>query len=520
MREVQRAIFIILAAAVLSGLTAIGASAQANDVYLTPDGGGNGVCTSNVHTPSWFSNSGNWGSGGSQIGPGTTVHLCGTFNASAGADAYLQFQGSGTNGNPITLLWESGAVVQAPYFSSVHGGIDLGGQSWIVLDGGSNGIIQNTSNGTGRSYQNGSILVKTSGSNNVIKNLSMLNVYVHQNGDHNGGGTYGLYSYSGSNLTVGPNNSFTQCDVCFFFAWNGGEHDLVITGNSFANGNQDIEMGPANTGVRNINNIRVDHNTATGWSSWDDSNNNYHHNFFHPFTNTSGSSMTGSLQIYDNTLSGDMGNHATSMIFIENNNGGSGGTMGSWYIFNNTFDKTNSTAPGSSGIVALMSTNGFFLNNVIRDAGGSGNYAYTSLHLYGSGWTMKNNIFQGGAYMVYNEGGNLTADRNVYYNPASNTPWINHSAFQGSLSNWQSACGCDGGAVTTDPLLNSDLSIRAGSSASSLGTNLSSMGISALNLDKTGAARPSSSWSSGAIQLGSVSAQQPNPPTGLAATVN
>ena len=305
-----------MAVVLFHGLFALRASAQANDIYITADGGGSGVCTSNVHTPSWFNNSGNWGTGSSQIGPGTIVHLCGTFTAPSGADAYLQFQGSGTSGNPITLMWESGAIVQAPYFSNVHGGIDLNGKSYVTLDGGSNGIIRNTSNGTGLAYQQASSLVRTSGSNVVIKNLSMINVYVHANGDHNGGSTFGLYSYGGSNVTIGPGNSFTQCDVCVFYAWNGGEHDLVITGNSFAGGNQDIEMGPANTGVKTLTNVRVDHNTATNWVNWDESNNSYHHNFFHPFTNTSGSSIVGTLQIYDNTSGGDMGNHATARCIV------------------------------------------------------------------------------------------------------------------------------------------------------------------------------------------------------------
>ena len=115
--NIQRLILAGLVALVLSGLAATGASAQASNVYITQDGGGNGVCSSNVHNPAWFNNSANWGNSSSQIGPGTTVHLCGTFNAPAGANSYLRFQGSGTSGNPITLLFETGAIVQAPYFS-------------------------------------------------------------------------------------------------------------------------------------------------------------------------------------------------------------------------------------------------------------------------------------------------------------------------------------------------------------------------------------------------------------------
>ena len=54
---------------------AMSVSAQASDVYITPDGGGSGVCTNNTHPPSWFNSSGNWGSGAAQIGAETVVHF-------------------------------------------------------------------------------------------------------------------------------------------------------------------------------------------------------------------------------------------------------------------------------------------------------------------------------------------------------------------------------------------------------------------------------------------------------------
>jgi hypothetical protein len=454
------------------------------------------------------------------------VHLCGTFNAPAGANSYLRFQGSGTSGNPITLLFENGAIVQAPYFSANNGGIDVNGQTWIVVDGGTNGILQNTAEGTGLTYQQDTALIKGMGANFTVKNLSMQNVYVHQIGDNGGGGPQGwafaVWGQS-SNLTIGPNNNFTQCNVCVFYAFQGGEQNLVITGNHFSLSNQAIELGPGNSGTKVMTNIQVDHNTYVASRNWDNAANYYHHNFFHPFTCTAGSSIVGKLLVFDNTATGDVGQHSTSMIFIENNNGGSGGTMGSWYIFNNTFNKTNTDAPGSSGIVAVMPPNGFFLNNTVVDAGGTGDYAWPSFNAYGgaTGWTVQNNIFSGGAYQVVIQApATVNANKNVYYGGAGGSPWVYHSTFANSFSTWQAACSCDSGSSISNPLLNSDLTIGAGSAASTLGANLSGMNITALDFDKVGTARPSGSWSSGAIQLGSTSAQIPKPPTGLAATVN
>jgi hypothetical protein len=216
--KIKRAFFVGLAALILCGVGVTGASAQASNVYITQSGSGSGVCTTGVQPVSFFNNSANWGSGSGQIGPGTTVHLCGTFNAPAGADGYLQFQGSGTSGNPITLLWEKGAIVQAPYFSFNHAGLDINWKSWIVVDGGTNGILQNTAEGTGLSYQQDTALITGVGNNVTVKNLSLLNVYAHLIGDNGGGGAQGfafaLYAPSASNLTIGPNNTFTQCNVC------------------------------------------------------------------------------------------------------------------------------------------------------------------------------------------------------------------------------------------------------------------------------------------------------------------
>ena len=48
----------------------------------------------NAKAVGFFNNAVNWGTGAGQIGPGTTVHLCGTFTGTAGS-TMLTFQGSG-----------------------------------------------------------------------------------------------------------------------------------------------------------------------------------------------------------------------------------------------------------------------------------------------------------------------------------------------------------------------------------------------------------------------------------------
>lgn len=492
----------------------------ANAVYIAASSAGanDGTSCANAKALSYFNSAANWSATptGILIGPDTTVHLCGTFTASAGADSYIQAQGNGSSGHPVTVLWETGAVVQAPYFSAAHGGIDVAGHSYITMDGGTNGVIQNTLNGTAGATcpggtctnQQTSMLIGGWGSNGTMKNLSTINVYVHVSGDSGGGTTYATLARGASNLTI-TGNTLSQCDVCIMFEWDGGESNLVIIGNAFMNANQDIQIGPTSVNAA-MTNVTVANNIAHDWANWDDPTNSFHHNFFHPFTNVSGASLGGSLLIYGNYCYGDMGNHATSFIFVENNNGGSGGTMASWWIFNNFFDHTSSSNAGSSGLIAVTSDNGYLLNNAIRDAGGTGSNGWIGFHSYGTGWTVSNNVFQGQNVYVWLEGAAISGDGNVYYGSGNSVPWKYHTTDVSSIATWRTDTGADGASVTTDPLLNTNGTLQSGSPAIGLGANLTSLGITALDSDKAGIARPGSgAWDAGAYQYQA-------PPTGSA----
>ena len=88
-----------------------------------------------------------------QIIPGSTQTICGTISFPANTVG-LTFQADGTAGNPITLKFSDNAIVQAPYFphdpgrNGCGGGICMNTRSYVVTDGGTNGILQNTANGT------------------------------------------------------------------------------------------------------------------------------------------------------------------------------------------------------------------------------------------------------------------------------------------------------------------------------------------------------------------------------------
>lgn len=457
-------------------------------------------------TPATFS--------GTTNAPGDVDYVCGTITGAANS-TILTIKGNGASGNPITIKFDSGAILQAPYFSAATFGINGNGAQWVVLDGGTNGIIQNTANGTTLQNQQQSTMVGGFGSNFTVQNLSFQNVFTRSTGDTGGSGAWGLLLEGQSNVTVGPNNSFSYCDVCIMGDWsNPSDSNWTIEGNSFSNSNQDIQFGfyPAGT----FSNLYIYGNTGTSWSTWDDSGDDYHHNFVHLFTNLPGASLAGNLWIYNNYAVGDMGATATSIIFLENNNGGSGGTMAPAYIFNNVFAKTNANVPTSSGIVAPMQNGGYLVNNTISDAGGTGNDAYNCVNFYGTGWTMENNVMVGCGTYIYQEGAAVTANGNVYYGAAS-PQWIFGSSWDTSLASWQSSCKCDTNSVTTSPNLNTNYQPQSGSSAIGLGLNLISLAITPLNSDKAGNPRAlTGAWTAGAYSTTTLS---PGPPTTLIGSV-
>src|SRR5580765_1066192 len=122
-----------------------------NAVYISQSGAGtlDGSSCANAKPTSYFNNSANWSATptGVQIGPDTTVHLCGTITGGVGTTA-LTVQGSGTSGHPVTIVAETGFNLTSPSWS-FNGAINVNGKSFITLDGQNTGTIQNTANGTG-----------------------------------------------------------------------------------------------------------------------------------------------------------------------------------------------------------------------------------------------------------------------------------------------------------------------------------------------------------------------------------
>jgi len=535
----------LLVAVILVVFAAV--ACNASDIYIAQNatGGNTGADCADAHAASWFNSTANWGSSAGQIGPGTSVHLCGTFTGAAGA-SMLTAQGSGTSGSPIILHFESGAIFTAPYWASNTGAINIGGLSYIVVDGGTpcgyipgkgaespcNGVIQNTANGDSLTNQQASLGIYAQSCNYCeIKNLGIDNIYVHvQGGSFNRQDTTHCILFSGTDFSI-HDSSLHDNGFCVYANYhNDGyykiynndifntDHGIVIAGAKF--------VLPA---------VYVYGNHVHDFANWDCPDDGCHHDGIHVY-NGSGGGVTNAY-VYDNIFDGAMGATMNAMIFMEGTSQGTPWTQnGTFYIFNNVIvtQGSHSAVQLNNGTGNLLSNNTWLTSDHIpgdqcftyQNAGGTGSFTGIQNNAeYGCGQFESSNGTMGFVGDISTQ-----CDYNVYVNSPGNGSGIWHSAMTNvdtnSFSTWQGG-GCDthGSYTPTGTLsLSSSYVPQAGSPVISAGANLSnicsgqpSLGLGALCSDATGAPRRTSgAWDDGAFSHD----PGPPPPTGVKATVN
>lgn len=501
--------------------------ANANDVYLAQNatGSANGSSCANAYAYTFFNASGNWGAGASKIGPGATVHLCGTITAPAGSSNFLMFQGGGASGNPITLLFESGAALTATYWSGAV--IQLGGNSYVVVDGGTNGIIQATANGTNLANQqdNGECVAShpTNATNVIVQNLTCANLYVDASVSDNGGeDTYGIDVWGTSNLTI-QNNTIHDVKWAFRSSYSTGQtySNLTFTGNNINN----IDHGffvtdSSSSGSAVMSGFYIYGNTVGSMTNWDNTADNNHHDWFHLNANSTSSTFSNFF-LYNNLGYGDVGANANGGFFSYPNKYGTS-PINSSYVFNNVFVNTSATHCWANGFVSQyqLGTSLVTNNTFISDASSCND---NGLDYSGSsGITFVNNVVQDtvNASVYVSSSTPTSIDYNDYYASAS---WYWNGTWTASFTTWKSLCSCDSHTITVNPNLSASYVPTQGSPLVGAATNLYSTcngqpnpGLGALCYDKSGAARPlTGSWDMGAYQYVS---SQAVPPTYLTAT--
>lgn len=554
----RKLLFIGIFFALTAGLS------SANDIYIAQNalGNGSGSDCADAKSYTFFNTSSNWGTGTGQIGPGTTVHVCGTFTGSAGG-TMLKFQGSGTSANPITLYGEPGATFTAPYWSgdTVAGGaINTNGYSYLTINGGPdcgwsfkpigltpcNMTIINTQNGTGLPYAAASVgIVVGQGSTHVeIKNTDIHNIYVHEAGSSDDAANY-------------------TNQIAIFMAWQGaGTSNITIDHNVIHDGGWLINAGVDNIFIGPGNEIyNADHDIASApihgyifgnhfhdWANWNGFG--AHHDGFHCFAGSTGAGISQVLYVYNNQFDGDPGpSGLTGFVYLE----GSGSpttcmlpSATGIYVFNNVSILGNNVdAPfslnGNSG-GRMMNTyvvNNTAIGNQPTNPTSEGNYLFE----YATP-TFTNNTSGGLSILVADRSNDLwtgAPDNNFYENCVTGEPcFAARGVSSNSFSDWQNA-GNDlhGGAGQSAtnyfglssscvPLsVGADCHPQSGSPLIGAGKNLYAVcsgqpnpGLGALCFDITGAPRPTTgSWDVGAYQYATATNPSPNPPTGLAASV-
>ncbi len=501
-------------------------AAHANSVYLSQSGGtfsGGAACNgqSTQTASTYFNNASNWTSGtptGSQIGPGSNVYVCGALVAPYNSPGYLTFQGSGSSGNLISLIFDTGASLKSPSFNGEA--IELNGKSYITINGGGTGVIQSTLNGTSGepcpggtcTYQNGDagIYGASASSNILIENLTIGPMYDRycpsgeesMCGDENGGDSTGVYIQGGSNVTI-QNNTITG-------GWTGAGYgpggssatSVSFIGNTVYQCNIGIQVSNGSAGDL-INGIVVKGNNIYDGYNWSDTANNNHHDGMHLFSVASGSENEN-LQVYNNFVHGNWGDGVNAWIFIECN---SGGTCPSPQVFNNILEDDTTVSHAGNGLLSVDGTNPLVANNTLNGAIGGAVAGLWS----GTGLTFYNNVTENsyGAFYSYNGTGTITHyDYNITYLIGAGQ-WGGGSN-QYSFTTWKSNCSCDSHSINgTNPNIPSSTGTAAnyipssGSIVVGAATNLTSLSITPLDSDFASSARPGSgAWDVGAYNHG------------------
>jgi len=492
--------------------------AQAPNIYLanTPSGGGDGSSCANARAWTWFNSGSNWGTGASQIGPGTTVHLCGTITQATGGSNGLIPQGSGASGNLITIKFEPGAILQAPYWGTGKGdewtdangaGIFFNNVSYFVVDGGgtasnadcnptnagncgltsTNGIIQDTANGSALANQvdDVGIAIYGNSSNIEIKNLDITDIMVHQNGSDSCNSQSQCAQWNGRYATdIDVDTTGTNIQIHNNFLSVAGKgvsthsKGTVSVYNNYMNSH--VWMMFVGGGLTFVYN-----NEWTDWANWEHPINNYHQDGVHAFGNSGYNYF-----FYNNYVHGDMcPDHncsVSAMFYNENDN--------PMYVFNNLVIIPNNAQSQPSAWKNNGGQNYLYNNtfvntqptqgvSVFYDGGTGSNPPLTSENNVGTAQTS--------TLPVYSNGGSspscAVSDYNVWYNFGSN--------------------GCSEGShsTTSNPNLNTDGLLQSGSPAIGRGANLTSLcvgNLASLCLDKAGNPRPATgAWDSGAYQF-------------------
>lgn len=446
-----RLLFTILLLCALS-LNCLGA-----DIYIaqTAQGTGDGSSAANAQSLAWMNGY------GSQV-TGNTYHVVGIITNE------VDLQASWT-----TLYFEPNAKISQPASFNGIKAVSTGGNTNIIVDGGSNGIIEYTQNGSGLTYSNAPAGVVMTGSANItVRNLHFSNFYIHTDTNDQATAPMDVATAIDAN-GAGGSNYFYNCtfsNICWCILVSGAIPFLSASNCAFVNFDHGI--------IFNATNMVITDCDFGSTACWDTSSDRWHHDAVHYFLGSvDDPSPCESWVISNNKFHGNWGNANTAFLFLEY-------APSFVTIANNVFLGQGFMANGmvvASGNTNLIYNNSFLGGNVYLSgglnigAGGGGDFASGT---GGLGSVVENNLFSGLNTFIVNQSTNHieTFNNNVYANVVSggNVPFASGGVLYSTFSQWQSAIGGDSNSVyTTGTVVNTDGTLPASSPAIGAGANLS-----------------------------------------------
>ena len=474
------------------------ATGWAKDIYVaqTALGSNTGADATDAYAVGWLNTPANWGAASNQVNPGDTVHLCGTFSTGVVVEA------SGTAGNVTTLYFEPNANFTSSNWTSAA--INVGQHNYITVDGGSNGLIQCTNDGTGLMYTNSSTgVVGNEASYFTVQNLLISNLFVRSRGpdQHSYGlaicdqasiGNMGYSNVVVSNCTIVNARTAIYND---FNSSTGSNMNILIINNNISLCSWGIVYGD-----------RASNSIGGGWSvvgnnvsqmgNWDDTlHDTFHHDGIFCFASNP-NSVCYSSTISGNILGPGYGTYSTAGIYISSDQ------VGPCLINNNLFLVDTNGIPNDGSIYILSNPNyhGVFRiynNNFVGVGSASGGAAIDweaqITNANTSTLDIENNLFVHQSHNVviyFYQNLNLTCDNNVAYNTSTPSQAYGYSMtasmWSDTFAQWQ-AKGFDVHGNTNNPNLGLDnASLLPGSSAIASGTNL----YACFTCDRAGNPRP------------------------------
>lgn len=447
---------------------------------------------------------------------GEIVWLCGTISSQI-----VPFNG-GAGGNPIQLDFDTGASIQMPALPT-SGGINLGGFSHFVIDGGggscgwinqqnslcSGGQIESTANGTGQANQIASIGINANNSSDVeIKGLVIGPIYTHTSPSDTSQSPPGpecVSLQSASSILI-HNDTMHDAAWCL----TGTVATLTVNNNEFYNTDHGLGFGGANSAF----NIKQNH--FHDWINWDQGS-TFHHDGIHLWA-SNGVTFNGAT-VAGNLFDGDQGTQVTAAIYNEQQS-----TTGT---IENITDADNVVIVHSGRLSCCgwisfyttasggTATTGAAINNTIVGYYSAG----TGACLDSVGWllmTFENNAINGCQSQVtidanstisavdYNDYDNLSSDQGC--GAGCNTfSW--HGSIFASFATWKTDCSCDShGRNDTVAQMNFTGLGRPQSGSTVLGAGVNLTGLGApITSDFLTLTWPSA----GAWNMGAYSTQQP-----------